>query len=145
MKQLNFILLMMCVVYIPCNVMAQQKRVVVKHTTVTSPDKKILVDVSLDNNQKLIYSIKYNGKAILQNSALGIIREDADFSTAMQWLSASEQTIVKDNYKILNAKKSNITYIANKKIIAVQNKNGDAMQVIFQLSNDGVAFRWQEN
>ncbi|WP_462255004.1 glycoside hydrolase family 97 protein [Ferruginibacter sp.] len=121
---------------------AQLKRQIVKRTVITSPDKKIIAEVLLNSNKQLIYNILYAGKKVMENSALGIVREDANFSTGMQWLSASEQSSVKDSYKMLTAKKSYIKYLANKKTITVNNSNGDAMQVVFQVSNDGVAFRY---
>ncbi|MFM2327096.1 MAG: hypothetical protein RIR31_1298, partial [Bacteroidota bacterium] len=93
-------------------------------------------------NKQMVYNIQYAGKTIMQNSVMGIIREDADFATGMEWLSASEQTTVRDKYKTLNAKKTSISYTANKKIITVQNAGKDAMQIVFQVSNDGVAFRY---
>jgi alpha-glucosidase len=122
--------------------LAQHKRQVTKRTFIFSPNKKIEAEVWLNKNNGLQYNIRYGGKIIMQNAALGIIREDADFSKNLQWLSATEQTTVKDNYKILTAKKSEIKYIANKKTITVQNNDGVAMQIIFQLSNDGVAFKY---
>ncbi len=121
---------------------AQLKRQVVKRTTISSPDKKIMAEVLLNNKQQLVYNIQWNGKTIMQNSALGIVREDADFSTRLQWLSFSDAAFVKDSYTMLTAKKSRITYTANKKTISVQNASGDAMQIVFQVSNDGVAFRY---
>ncbi|GAB2806182.1 glycoside hydrolase family 97 protein [Ferruginibacter profundus] len=142
MKKLQVVLLALVVFYIPVKVQAQQKRVVIKNTIITSPDKKIAVQVLLDKDQQLVYNIQYAGKMVLQNSALGIVREDADFSTGLQWLSSSDMAFVKDKYNMLTAKKSSVSYAANKRTIAVQNKNGDAMQVIFQVSNDGVAFRY---
>jgi alpha-glucosidase len=142
MKKLQFVLLAVVVFCIPVVIQAQQKRVVIKNTIITSPDKKIAVQVLLDKDQQLVYNIQYAGKTVLQNSALGIVREDADFSTGMQWLSSSDMLYVKDKYNMQTAKKSTISYAANKRTIAVQNKNGDAMQIIFQVSNDGVAFRY---
>ncbi len=122
---------------------AQQKRNVVKRTLITSPDKKIIAEVLLSNNNTAVYNIKYSGKTILQNSALGILREDADFANNMQWLSSSEQKMVKDEYKMLTAKKSFIKYAANKRTISLLNKTGDAVNIVFQVSNDGVAFRYE--
>ena len=126
-----------------CTVIAQQKRNVVKRTLITSPDKKIIAEVFLSNNNTAVYNIKYSGKTILQNSALGILREDADFANGMQWLSSSEQKTVKDEYKMLTAKKSSIKYTANKRTISLLNKNDDAVNIVFQVSNDGVAFRYE--
>lgn len=125
------------------HVQAQLKREVVKRTTVSSPDKKIVAEISLGSNKQLFYSILYGGKKITENSALGLLREDADFASNMEWLSVSDPVYVKDNYKLLTAKKSDIKYAANKKEITVQNSNGDAMKIVFQVSNDGVAFRYE--
>lgn len=87
------------------NVNAQQKRTVTKRTTITSPDGKIVAEVLMDKSNTAVYNIKYSGKTILQNSALGIVREDADFANNLQWLSSGEQKRVTDKYKMLNAKK----------------------------------------
>ncbi len=133
-----------CFMYmIAFTVTAQIKRQVTKRTTVSSPDKKIVAEVSLNNSKQLLYNIQFNGKKIIDNSVLGLIRDDADFANNMEWLSVTDPVYVKDNYKMLTAKKSNITYTANKKVITVQNSNGDAMKIIFQVSNDGVAFRYE--
>ena len=121
---------------------AQVKRQVIKRTTISSPDKKITAEILLNNKNQLVYNLQYAGKKVMDNSALGIIREDADFASNIEWLSVSDPISVKDSYKLLTAKKSSIKYAANKKIITVQNSNGDAMRIIFQVSNDGVAFRY---
>ena len=98
---------------------------------------------SLTIPSREFYNIRYEGETILQNSRLGIVREDADFSTAMQLLSSSAQSVVEDNYKMLTAKKTTIEYLANKRVIRAANKKSDAMNIIFQVSNDGVAFRYE--
>ncbi len=116
---------------------------VVKHATVKSPSGNIEANIILATNQQLYYYIKYGGEQILQSSKLGIVREDADFSTNMQWISNTAPSLVTDKYSMLNAKKSSIVYIANRISIAVANKNGEKMNIIFQVSNDGVAFRYQ--
>ncbi|MFN8251865.1 MAG: glycoside hydrolase family 97 catalytic domain-containing protein [Ferruginibacter sp.] len=121
----------------------QLKREVVKRTTVSSPDKKLTAEVLLTDQKQLVYSLQYSGKKILDHSALGIVREDAGFAGNMEWLGASDIIPVKDSYKMLTAKKSNIRYAANKKIITVQNGQGIAMRVVFQVSNDGVGFHYE--
>lgn len=141
MKRIVFIL---SVTFFCCAVTAQAqlKRQVVKRTVIVSPDKKITAEVLLNNKQQLVYNIQYAGKKIMENSALGIVREDADFANGIQWLGASDQVFVKDAYKIRTAKRSDIKYAANKRTVTVQNSGGTAMQVVFQVSNDGVAFRY---
>lgn len=142
MKKSGLILVALLLVYFHNKINAQVKRQIIKRTTITSPDKKITAEVLLNSNKQIIYNIQYAGKAIMQNSAIGIVRLDADFSNGMQWLSVTEQSMVKDKYQMLTAKKTLLSYTANKKTITVQNAGKDAMQIIFQVSNDGVAFRY---
>lgn len=40
-------------------------------------------------------------------------------------------------------KKSAITYTANKRTVSLLNTNSDAVNIVFQVSNDGVAFRYE--
>ncbi len=136
MKNLNFLLTLICSVSMFNSSIAQ------KNAIIKSPDNKIAVEVLLNKDQQLVYNIKYLNVAVLQNSALGIVREDADFSTGMQWVTVSGQLLIKDNYRILTAKKSSIRYSANRKVVTVKNKEGGKMNIVFQVSNDGVAFRY---
>jgi len=108
--------------------------------TISSPDKNILVTC---NAEKTIYNISYRGQSITQDSKLGVIREDGDFSKDLKVIKASAPAIVKDNYTMINAKKRNITYVATQRIIETQTPSGKKMNVVFRVSNDGVAFRYE--
>jgi len=108
--------------------------------SVNSPDKKITV--SCDPVQSL-YSIQYKGEVVLGDSKLGVIREDEDFSKNLQVVKISPQQMVKDSYTMPNAKKKNITYSANRSVIETKTASGKRMNIIFQVSNDGVAFRYE--
>jgi hypothetical protein len=67
---------------------------------------KIEAKILQDKDQQLFYKIKYAGELVLQNSTLRIIRGDGDFSTGIQLiLRAPAQSLDKDHYNILTAKK----------------------------------------
>ena len=83
-------------------------------STVKSPDGKITVSVNLSSGL-LTYTVEVQNETVLKPSNLGIIREDADLSKDLVLLSSTPVQKVIDNYKMLYAKKSNITYQANKK------------------------------
>src|SRR5688572_11018252 len=108
--------------------------------TISSPDKNILVTC---NAEKAVYSISYKGQSITQDSKLGVIREDEDFSKDLKVIKASAPTVVRDNYTMVNAKKKNITYVAIQRIIETQTPSGKKMNIVFRVSNDGVAFRYK--
>src|SRR6478609_378246 len=107
---------------------------------ISSPDKNIKV---ISQPEKATYSISYKGSTVLAESKLGVVREDEDFSQKLKVIKASSPAVVKDNYSMLTAKKKNITYTANERVIETQTASGKKMNIIFRVSNDGVAFRYE--
>jgi alpha-glucosidase len=108
--------------------------------TISSPDKKIVVTC---NPADAVYNIKYKGEIVLADSRLGVVREDEDFSQNIKVIKASSPATVKDSYSILTAKKKNISYTATRRVIETQTPSGKKMNIVFQVSNDGVAFRYE--
>ena len=106
---------------------------------ITSPDKNINVTC---NPTEALYNISYKGNSVLKNSKLGLIRNDEDFSKDLKVISVSAASTVNDNYTTLNAKKKNITSTATQRIIQTQTPSGKKMNIIFRVSNDGVAFQY---
>ncbi len=113
--------------------------------TIQSPNKKITTNVIISKDGLASYSIKYLNEIVLEKSQLGLTMEDADFSKNLTFLKAPDVELIKDEYNLLTAKKSHIIYQANRRIIIVKNKEGKKMDIIFQVSNDGVAFRYTFN
>lgn len=108
---------------------------------ISSPNKKLTVQFSI-KDKKASYRIQLDNKEVLGNSALGVVREDGDFSQNLSFVNADKSVLVKDSYESLNAKKSHIDYLANRQVIHLANQQGKKMDIIFQVSNDGVAFRY---
>lgn len=108
---------------------------------ISSPNKKLTVQFSI-KDKKASYRIQLDNKEVLGNSALGVVREDGDFSQNLSFVKADKSVLVKDSYESLNAKKSHIDYLANRQVIHLANQQGKKMDIIFQVSNDGVAFRY---
>ena len=113
-----------------------------ENNTITSPDKKISVFFDISENKTALYTVKYTKKLIIDQSKLGIIMEDEDFSGNLTLDSVSNIKTVKDDYEMLQGKKRKYSYHANRKIFHLKNVNGKKMDIIFQISNDGVAFRY---
>lgn len=108
--------------------------------SISSPDKNIQVTCMPG---QATYNVNYKGEMILKDSKIGVTREDEDFSKNLKVIKASSPRIVKDNYVMINAKKKNISYTANQLLIETKTTSGDKMNIIFQVSNDGVAFRYE--
>lgn len=109
---------------------------------VNSPDKNIVVRVQLGSEGTAFYKVDYRNQQVLKNSRLGLIREDEDFSKNLKLISSSSLQTVKDQYELFAGKRRINNYTANRMIIHLQNANGKKLDIIFQVSNDGVAFRY---
>jgi hypothetical protein len=105
-------------------------------------DKTIKVEFSLSSKKTPCYKVFFKNKLVINNSELGIMREDANFYTDMKITKVSEVKAVKSNYSMLQGKRKNINYTANQYTVSLQNKTGEAMEIIFQLSHDGIALRY---
>jgi len=108
---------------------------------ISSPDQTLKVNVFL-KDQQLFYTVNRNGAQVLNTSTLGLVRSDEDFSKKLRLLSVSKNETVKDTYTLKNAKRLVNNYLANKKIIHLESQSKKKMDVIFQVSNDGIAFRY---
>lgn len=105
-------------------------------------DKTIKVEFNLTLKKTPSYKVFYKNKLVINTSSLGIVREDANFYTNMKIVNVSEVKKVASNYSMLQGKRKNIHYTANEYIVSLQNKTGEALEIIFQLSHDGIALRY---
>ena len=109
---------------------------------VISPDKRISAYFSISDDKKAYYRIEFSGTEIIGQSKLGIIREDEDFSNGLSLESVSDIEKVKDDYEMLHGKRRHCSYTGNRRVFRLKNASGEKMDVIFHVSNDGVAFRY---
>lgn len=107
---------------------------------VLSPDQKLAALVTVTDGQ-VSYAVRREGLIMLEGSKLGLQREDADFSKDLKLLSVDNNT-VRDEYTLLHGKRKNMVYEASRAVLHLENGTGQKMDIIFQVSNDGVAFRY---
>jgi alpha-glucosidase len=131
-------LIAFCLTVVTCSISFGQS----SNVTVSSPDKSIQVTCTLDASGKPMYSVKYKGSLVLEPSQLGLVRADGDFSKSLTQTKVDPVTIVKDKYRLVTGKRQNNVYTANRQVIHYKNATGGLMDLIWQLSNDGVAFRY---
>jgi hypothetical protein len=111
-------------------------------TIVKSPDKAIDVKVELTANGELNYSVNYKQQQLLQPSKLGLILTNNNFSEGLKLVSVSKPKKVKESYELYAGKRRMNSYEANEQTVKITNANGASMDVIFRVSNHGVAFRY---
>ena len=109
---------------------------------VASPDGRIVVHVRLDPDGSPGYQVTLAGQTVLEASRLGLIRDDADFSSGLRLRSVSEVEPVENRYEILTAKRRANHYRAHRRVFHAVTPDGKPFDIVFQVSNDGVAFRY---
>ena len=107
-----------------------------------SPDKSLVLNVFLSASGEVQYRIQKSGVNIIQPSALGMVMKSHDFTQRMKLAAKLKPERITDNYQTKNAKKSSIQYQANQLVLSFINEEEKKMDIIFRLSNDGLAFRY---
>ncbi|MBN2612675.1 MAG: glycoside hydrolase family 97 catalytic domain-containing protein [Bacteroidales bacterium] len=113
-----------------------------KEVKIQSPDNSIIVTVKLNENQSPCYIVEKGGLLVLENSLLGIVRRDADFSKGLKIATVGDVAVISESYETLTGKKKICSYSANSRVISFINASGEKIEIIFRVSNDGVAFRY---
>lgn len=71
-----------------------------------SPDGRIEVTFLVNATGAPRYAIQRDGRPVLRESRLGLVRDDADFSQGLRLTGASPKEPVLDRYEILTAKRA---------------------------------------
>ena len=111
--------------------------------TLTSPNRRLTVSVGISDSATAFYTVLLNGKEVMGKSRLGLQTDSADFSKGLKLGTISLVATVKSNYHMYSAKKENCSYVANQKRFQFTNAQGIPFYVLFQVSDDGVAFRYE--
>jgi hypothetical protein len=105
-------------------------------------DKTIKVVFNLTAKKTPSYKVFFKNKLVINTSELGIVREDANFYDNMKIVKVSEAKAVQSSYNMFQGKRKNINYTAKQYTVSLQNSAGEGMEIIFQISYDGVALRY---
>ena len=108
----------------------------------SSPDQHISVKLVATPGKPLTYTVLRDGKPVLLASNLGLQLQGADLASALTITGTSQVSAITDQYRMAVGKKSDITYRANQQTWSVQNAQQQKMDIVFRVSNDGVAFRY---
>lgn len=113
-----------------------------KTYSIKSPDGALEVLFEMDADGAPSYSVFYKNQKALMSSRLGVKMEDADLSNALTLTAADKPERVADAYTMSHGKKKEYSYEANKRVFHLANPEGLKMDIVFQVSNDGAAFRY---
>jgi alpha-glucosidase len=108
----------------------------------TSPDRHISVEVRVTPSRTLEYTVRRDNQPVILPSSLGLRLEGADLSDNLALAQTSPVRAVSEDYELATGKKRKVSYRANEQVVTVRNAKGQALDVAFRVSNDGVAFRY---
>lgn len=109
--------------------------------SISSPDKNLTVKLSLDQG-KLYYQVFLQGKEMLEKSPLGLRGSQVDLSANLRLINNGSKQI-DDTYSEPKIKTSTVRYQANELICKFENPNKNQIEVVFRVSNNDIAFRYQ--
>lgn len=108
---------------------------------VQSPDSNLSVNLQLKGGA-LSYSVTYKDKPMLEASPLGLLTNIGDFSKSLS-LAGSDKGTVEETYTLDRIKQSRIHYSANTLTVKLANADMHPLNVIFHVSNNDIAFRYE--
>ena len=108
---------------------------------VSSPDGQLQLTVSTDNG-RAYYSASLQGLPMMEKSALGLKTSIGDFTKGLT-LKGSQKDSVSNSYTMRGTKASKADYRASRLKLDYQNAEGMVFSIIFQVSNNDIAFRYE--
>ncbi len=108
--------------------------------SVSSPSDKLKVTVS-DAGGRLYYTVALDGQEVLQPSALGLKTSVGDFTRDLSIVD-SKTGAVDETYQMRGTKASSAVYKANTLTLNLRNKDGRTFSMLFQVSDNDIAFRY---
>ncbi len=108
---------------------------------ITGPNGNLMVKVDLKSG-KASYTVQYKDQTILEPSPLGLITSLGNLSEGLELNGEIKTKSIEDTYSIPTAKFSTINYVANEVIIPLKDKKNNRFEIVFRLSNNDIAFRY---
>ncbi|MBC7846702.1 MAG: glycoside hydrolase family 97 catalytic domain-containing protein [Flavobacterium sp.] len=109
--------------------------------SVSSPNGELTLNV-LVKSGKPMYSITYKGGVVLEDSPLGLITNEGDFSSNMNFVNSTTGK-VEETYNQTKIKQSQVSYKANTLTCLFAGAKERKIAVLFQVSNNNIAFRYE--
>lgn len=107
-----------------------------------SPDGKLVVAVA-DTDGKPSYSVSYDETAFLLPSPLGVETNVGDYTQQLELTEVSPLSSINNEYELPNIKSSRVAYHANARSFIFSKAGKPVLEVLFQVSNNDVAFRYK--
>lgn len=111
-----------------------------QQASVTGPDGKLKVDFDIVGG-KPVYSVTYEGQQVLDQSPLGFVADNGDFSKGIKYVGNGTSKLNFD-YDMNRSKFSKVHVESNQLKVQLENAQGYKFDIDFRVSNNDIAFRY---
>ena len=129
-------------IYLSCLFLLAAAAAQANEYTVKSPDGKLVVKVACEGG-KASYTVDYDGKQMLQPSALGLVSNHGDFSQNLTMGALKGGEVKSLSYEMRQSKKAKIEKKAVDATIGFVNAGKDSMTLVLHVSDNDVAYKYQ--
>ena len=107
-----------------------------------SPDKKVSLQL-LNQKGQFYFKVLYSGKVVVSTSPLGLESSLGAFDQELKQTKKITQQVKSESYTQLIGKKSKISVSYREVRLSLKNAQSIPLDVIFRVSNDGVAYHYK--
>lgn len=107
-----------------------------------SPDKHVSLRL-MNLKGQLFFRVQYDGRTVVEKSPLGLETSLGAFDRELTQLGKISEKVSCESYVQPIGKKRNISVTYREVRVSVKNAESTPLDVIFRISNDGVAYRYK--
>ena len=108
-----------------------------------SPDRQCEITVFLAVDGSLSYRAMRAGKVVVQQSPLGLRRDDQDFERGLILEKVGRATGQLEKYELFAGVQPRVNHLLNFRSLIFHNSNSAAVEIDLAASDEGVAFRYR--
>lgn len=114
-------------------------------TSISSPDKSVLLTIDNTNAGNVTYRVSYKGKKVIEPSGLGFVFSKPQVSLTTFSISATDSSTVDETWKPVWGEVNQIRNHYKELALTLTDKgpSGISVRVRFRVFNDGVGFRYE--
>lgn len=110
---------------------------------VSSPAPRNTIEIGLDTEGRLSFSVRHRDQWVLRSSPLGLAHEAQDFERGMGFQAAETPTRQVETYELLAGNNRQVRSPLNRQSIVFTNTMGARLAIDLAASDQGVAFRYR--
>lgn len=107
-----------------------------------SPDKKVSLRL-MNQKGQLFFKVLYDNRVVVEKSPLGLETSLGEFSQDLKQTKKITEQLKKERYALPIGKKSRVSVAYREVRISLKNDHSTPLDIIFRVSNDGVAYRYK--